>query len=334
MPKPKKSDDKPAGHRRTSKPIAGKKDDPDTPPKPMSRLEMERQMADLGKLLNEQQFESIDQVNDFLSNLLGEEGGMLPRSKPETPLDKAQEIIWEAMETENPRKAIRLAQKALKVSPDCVDAYLILADLEAESLQQAYELTLKAVEAGERALGQEMFDENKGHFWLITETRPYMRARIQLGSMLWQLGQPDAAIEHYQALLELNPGDNQGVRYILLNAMLQMCRNDEAAALIAQFEDDAFAAWNYNRALLAFRQHGRSAAAEEALNAAFGVNEYVPEYLLGYADMPFDEDMPEMHGWGDEPEAILYTAQAMILWAQTPGAQIWMAEHFEEFDEE
>lgn len=332
MPKSKKTENEPARHRRTSKPIS-EKTDKETPPAPMSRLEMEKQMADLGKLLNEQDFQSLDEVNDFLSGLLAEEEGVLPKRNPETPLEKAQEIIWEAMETEDPRKAIRLAKKALKTSADCVDAYLLLADIQAESLQEAYEFTQQAVEAGERSLGQAMFDENKGHFWLIVETRPYMRARMQLASMLWQLGQANAAITHYQEMLELNPHDNQGVRYFLLNALLQMCRNEEAAALIAQFEDDAFAAWNYNQALLTFRQKGRSDEADAALKAAFNINEYVPDYLLGYADMPFDEDMPEMHGWGDEAEAILYTAQAMILWAQTPGAQMWMAEHYSKLDE-
>jgi hypothetical protein len=170
MPKSKKTENEPARHRRTSKPLS-EKTDKETPPAPMSRLEMEKQMADLGKLLNEQDFQSLDEVNDFLSGLLAEEEGVLPKRNPETPLEKAQEIIWEAMETEDPRKAIRLAKKALKTSADCVDAYLLLADIQAESLQEAYEFTQQAVAAGERSLGQAMFDENKGHFWLIVETR-------------------------------------------------------------------------------------------------------------------------------------------------------------------
>ncbi|MCB0113157.1 MAG: tetratricopeptide repeat protein [Caldilineaceae bacterium] len=331
MSKPKKSDNKPGGHRRAGKPNSGNEEKAG-PPQPMSRLDLEKQMAELGKLLNEQDFQSLDDVNDFLSGLMAEEDGIMPTRNPETPLEKAQEIIWEAMETENPLKAIRLAQKALKTSADCVDAYLLLADLQAESLEEAYELTQQAVAAGERALGAEMFEENRGHFWLIVETRPYMRARLQLGQMLWQLGRPSEAIEQYRELLELNPNDNQGVRYGLLISLMQMCRDEEAAELIAQFDDDAFAVWNYNRALLTFRQHGRGPEADAALNAALDVNEYVPDYLLGYADMPFDDDMPDMHGWGDEAEAILYTAQAMVIWLQTPGAQMWLAERYDALD--
>ena len=333
MPKPKKNDSEGAArHRGSSKPKAATKSADETPPAPMSRLEMEQQMAQLGKLLKEQEFESVDEINDFLSNLMAEQGGVLPRGKAETPLEKAQEIVFQAIQEENPRKAIRLAEKAIKTSPDCVDAYLLLADLQAETLPEAFKFVQKALDAGKRILDPEIFENEKGHFWLIPETRPYMRAQLQMANMLWQLGDPDSAIQHYQELLELNPGDNQGVRYILLNALLQVYRNEEAAALIDAYEDDAFAAWAYDRALLSFRLHGRSPEADAALAAALEANEFVPDYLLGDAEMPFDEDMPELHGWGDESEAILYAMQAMILWAQTPGAHVWMTEQVDSLE--
>ena len=40
------------------------------PPIGFSRLEMEQQMADLGKLMAEQNFENVDEANDFLRHLL------------------------------------------------------------------------------------------------------------------------------------------------------------------------------------------------------------------------------------------------------------------------
>ena len=54
----------------------------------------------------------------------------------------------------------------------------------AETPEQALELYRKGVEAGERALGSESFNEYAGHFWGHLETRPYMRAR----AVVW----PDA----------------------------------------------------------------------------------------------------------------------------------------------
>lgn len=291
-----------------------------------NRLEIEREMAQLGKLLKAQEFDSIDDVNSFLQELLTDSGGMIPDHKPETPLEKAQDLVNQAWQAKTPKQAIKLAQKALKLSPDCADAYLLLGSVEAQSMVDVLPYYEKAVAAAERALGAEVFETGRGHFWGLVETRPYMRARAQLADLLWELGQPAAAIEHYQELLVLNPDDNQGIRYILLSCLLQLYRNDEAQALLDQFADDAFAQWHYNRALLTFRQHGRSTQADSALEAAVSQNEYVPDLLLGLEDMPFEEEMPDMHGWGDENEAILYAIRGMILWAATPGAQQWLAD--------
>jgi tetratricopeptide (TPR) repeat protein len=316
------------GHRRSPTPPAGEGSDaPDSIG--FNRLSLEQEMAQLGKLLNDREFESIDEVNAFLQELMAESGGMIPKARAETPLEKAQELIYQAMEAPTERKAIQLARKALKLSPDCADAYLLLGDLDAKSIEETRDYYEKAVAAGERAIGPENFEHGKGHFWGIIETRPYMRARLQLAELLWELGEPEAALTHYRELLELNPGDNQGVRYMLLNALLQLCKNDEAEALLAQFEDDAFALWLYSRALLLFRQQGRSPVAVEALHAAFEQNGYVPDYLLGLEEMPSIDDLPEMHGWGDEDEAISYAVRGMILWAQTPGAQIWLAKSYD-----
>ncbi len=329
--KPNQKDDKgkpstSVNHRRSHLPDANA----DTGSVGFSRLDIEREMAQLGKILKSQDFESIDDVNSFLQEMMTETGGMIPDHEPETPLEKAQELVHQAWQADTPQKAIKLAKKALKLSPDCADAYLLLGDMEAESLSQVLPYYQKAVAAAERALGPEIFEDGKGHFWGIVETRPYMRARAQLADLLWELGQPDLAIDNYNALLVLNPGDNQGVRYILLNCLLQLYRNDEAQALLDQFHDDAFANWLYNRALLTFRQHGRSAQANSALEAAVDQNEYVPDLILGLDDMPLGEELPVMHGWGDENEAILYATRGMLLWAATPGAQQWLADWMDE----
>ena len=55
----------------------------------------------------------------------------------------------------------------------------------------------------------------KGDFWSFIETRPYMRAKAQLTDELWAAGFAEESIKHYKDMIELNPNNNQGVRYIL-----------------------------------------------------------------------------------------------------------------------
>ena len=111
------------------------------------------------------------------------------------------------------------------MSPDCADAYVLLAEDDARSVGRAKSYFEQGMAAGERALGDK-FDEYVGHFWGVTETRPYMRTRRGLASCLWSMGDTDAAVEHYHEMLRLNPNDNQGIRYELLYCLLE--KKDEA----------------------------------------------------------------------------------------------------------
>ena len=107
--------------------------------------------------------------------------GGLVGSREETPLSQAQDLMYEAFESHDPKERVELARKALELSPDCADAYVLLAE-QTKSRKEALELFEKGVAAGERALGPEAFQDDVGHFWGLLETRPYMRAREGLAS--------------------------------------------------------------------------------------------------------------------------------------------------------
>lgn len=240
-------------------------------------------------------------------------------------IGEAQELMYQAWEETNPAKRIILAHEALSASPDCADAYELLAEEEAGTRARALEYYQKGVEAGERALGQEYFEEKEGHFWGLLETRPYMRARQGLAQLLWDMGRKEEAIAHCRDILRLNPGDNQGVRYMLLNLLVGLNRDDEAQALLAEYEDDAMAEWLYTRALLAFRAEGASQAATQALRAALQQNRHVPAYLTGRKRIP--NRLPDYMGWGDDKEAVHYAHGHLAHWRRTSGALAWLQEH-------
>ena len=103
-----------------------------------------------------------------------------------TPLDEAQELIYQAWEEPTKRERKKLARQALELSADCADAYVILARDNTETLVEALIYYEAGVRAGERAIGEAMFAENAGHFWLILETRSG-RHGIAYGTSLPQM---------------------------------------------------------------------------------------------------------------------------------------------------
>jgi tetratricopeptide (TPR) repeat protein len=247
----------------------------------------------------------------------------LTKRQREILLDQAQEIIYDAWEAVQPKRRIVLAHKALEVSPDCADAYVILAQAAAEPADEL-ELYRKGVQAGERALGKKTFESEEGNFWGILETRPYMRARGGLAQCLWESGQHDEALAHYRALLKLNPNDNQGNRYLLASCLIKLRYHEELAALLKQYDEDISANWSWTRALMAFREHGDVDESRNLLTTALETNSHVPDYLLDRKKLP--RRLPDYVGFGDETEAVSYAAEDLEAWKATVGALAWLAD--------
>ncbi len=240
----------------------------------------------------------------------------------ESEVNQAQEIMYEAWEERNPAKRIAKAKQALNISADCADAYVILAKDAAKTKPEMLHYYEQGVAAGERALGQKFFKENAGHFWGLIETRPYMRAREGLADTLWFMDRIDEAIPHYQEMLRLNPGDNQGVRYSLLNLLITTNQNEAANTLIKKYKEDEMAEWGYGKTLLSFRKEGDSAASKKLLRSAMKQNQHVPLLLTGKKRLP--AQTPELIGFGDENEAISYAKNHLQNWRNTPGAIEWL----------
>ncbi len=289
------------------------------PPLPDRRL-MDQHLAQIGRLLEGQDFATIDEANAFLKQALV--GGTPPAFTPRTPLEAAQDLVYQALEASGPRR-VRLAHEALARSPDCADAYVLLAEAT-DGLQHAKRLYEAGIEAGLRALGPEPFAEDVGHFWGIVETRGYMRACQGLAAVLWALGEQEAALDHAREMLRLNPMDNQGIRYLLAEWLLAVGDDDALTRLLRAYPDEGTAAWAYTKALLSFRQHGPGGVATRALKAALRTNPYVPFYLFGLEELP--EELPDYVGMGDEREAVSYVAEAITNWIDTDGALDWFAE--------
>ena len=239
-------------------------------------------------------------------------------------LQEAQQLIYDAWEGATARATQVLARKAIAVSPLCADGYGMLATY-AKSTEAACDLFTLAVAAGERALGPVRFRELAGEFWGFLETRPYMSARFGLACCLLELGQQEAAIGHFNDLLDLNPEDNQGVRYTLLACLLE--RDDIAGArdLLASYEDEASVYWSYTRLLLMFRDGATTAeTTQELLREAWEVNRHVPAILAGTKA----ERGPKSMGVavGSAEEATAYVQSFGAAWHATPGAVAWLAD--------
>jgi len=242
---------------------------------------------------------------------------------------EAQELMWDAMDVINggdEQKAAELCHKALGVYPDCVDAMTMLAEIECERTSEYVDEMRKAIEAGRRDLGPAYFKDERGYFWGLIETRPFMRAMAKLAFALLESGTPervDEAIEIFEEMLDLNPDDNQGVRDWLAGGYLARKRYDDAAALFERYPDDWLAAPAWAKVLLAHVTDGE-ARASELLTEARERNTHVEQYLTGRKRRP--RQRAGMYSPGDETEAVYCADMLWDAWKAHPKAKKWLKE--------
>jgi len=236
-------------------------------------------------------------------------------------LYQAQELAYDAVEEPDRARRNMLARKALGISPLCADAWLELSNLRNLSPEARREYLMRAVCAGELAIGERSFAEDKGNFWLVLETRAYMRARYALAEDLWFSGSRDEAIGHLHEMLELNPNDNQGLRYLLLTWLMWM--DDDAAArrLLVEHGQETSTFLEFTRVLLAFKENGDSETARKSAATAILSNRHVGRYL---ADEQSWNALSDFYSPGQESEAAWYTERLGFAWLRAPGSIEWL----------
>jgi tetratricopeptide (TPR) repeat protein len=236
---------------------------------------------------------------------------------------EAQELAFEAQEAETEAQARKLAKRALAKDPDCVDALAVLAGIESDSPRMMIEAMQKAVAAGERSLGAAFIKKNRGYFWGLIETRPYMRALEQLAALLRAEGLNLEAIKHYEKMLELNANDNQGVRDPLLGLYLTTDNLEGARKLLKDYAEDSSANFAWGRVLERFLSADLAGAAAK-LKTARKENRFVELYLSGQKGLP--KQMPGMYSPGSDDEAILVLDNMSLAWAKHKEAVFWLME--------
>lgn len=276
----------------------------------------ERALQEAMAELQGKNFESIEEVNEFLNKKFL---GSSPKKMPKGIKEQAMDLVYDAFEATGSRR-YQLAKEALGLDPNNADAYVILAE-KTKTLEEAADMYEKAMKAAEEELGKSFIKENKGHFWGLIETRPFMRAKFHYAQTLYRLGKMDDAVKQYQQLLDLNPNDNQGVRESLFIAYMHSGNVKSARELLEKYEEET-AQGLYNKVLLEIYEHGFTAQAEKLLAEAKKQNRYVIPFLREKKRIP--KQLPDYYGWGDENEAVIYAAGHLELWKRIEGLEDWL----------
>jgi len=284
---------------------------------------MKPPMTDLNRLIARQEFKNLEEAEAFFNslNLTGMSLDDLPKVDL-TAEEQAQDLVHEAYDLA-PAKAKKNVEKALELDPNCIEAYEYLA-----SREKALEISLvfcdKGIAIGRKKFGGKFLKENKGIFWGIHETRPFMRCLYNKAEWLITDGKMVEAVEIMEEMLQLNEGDNLGVRFPLMSALIVLGETEKFKKYDKMFADDKYsAAMLYSRALFAFKTEGDSANTRKKLDQAAKANPFVIQRLF---DGNINHAGLDAYRMGSPEEAEIYVLHSGLAWHKTEGAMRWLTD--------
>lgn len=195
--------------------------------------------------------------------------------QPKSDAEKAQLLAYELFANGTSSLLPDDIQRVRNLDPQLTDGFLLAAETEKDAAKRKSILN-QAAASGKRHYEQEMEIP-----WLYIANRPYLRSLFALGVHHWEQGDFEAAFTEFQQLLQSNPGDHQGARYLALSSLIALGRLDEAESLIGHYEDEysdnAFYTWF--KWLIQRKRNLHSKATQDLFLEAIEQNPYMKKHV-------------------------------------------------------
>ena len=230
--------------------------------------------------------------------------------------DDRLDMALDYFDAGNPAKAEEELRQLRLACPEHIDAlhHLALILLERGQELESYLCTREAVRIGLEAI-------QAGFSWLTSqlawghlENRPFMRAYHTLGLALLRRQDAKAAMEIFGRLVSVNPNDNLGARYLLMQWCLDMAHWDAALRLSRQYGGDTAPDIIYSKAV-ALLQMGLEDEALASLEAAVEIQPRVAAELVKSRHARPKSMLPGSITHGGEDEAFDYWERNRAHWA-------------------
>lgn len=155
-------------------------------------------------------------------------------------LEDMDEDLQRAYDAESKAETLKYAKRSLKNNPRNVEAETLIAQCQAKSEDDLQKKYLKILEKEEKNLKNDGIweDESIGDFWLIAETRPYMRLYNSYVDSLIVTRKFRKAAAESEKMLQLCENDNLGIRYRLMHIYAYLEEETAAQRLYRQYEEE------------------------------------------------------------------------------------------------
>ena len=237
------------------------------------------------------------------------------------PFSETEADVWDRSDDWLPW--LREHPKAMDSFEILDDLLLLLMDIEEVLGKSDNRWIMTLLQRGVAMLEEHWPPTRSGTLpWVFQENRPALRILSDFIQRLkndWSDGRVEHNIRLY---LRLNPNDNHGHRWELVNHLLTVGRDAEALACAEHYPDDMSPETQYGRVLALFRL-GRWQEADAALRRAVEMLPTVLKYLLAGRVAKPEMSARGIRIGGDD-QAWLYRQAMRKTWMETKGMQSWL----------
>ncbi|MFO8061339.1 MAG: hypothetical protein R6U31_00260 [bacterium] len=252
----------------------------------------------------DKEYENIEEARRELGKTMDTKGeDYVPANNEE----KAQLLVYDAYDEKDIEEYRQKALDALKLDDMCADAYNILGNSCTNEPEKALEYYNKAIEAFEKRYTADYIEKEKGEFFYIVKTRPYIRALS--GKMIAQemLENISEARQTAEYIMELARADQMGVRYSLLIYLIAEKDWQGLRALLDNelFNEDDSLEFTFSKSMYAYQTNSKCKEALESFADLLSRNKYILRILVGEMDYQPENPVKE-YGPGSVEEANLF----------------------------
>lgn len=232
-----------------------------------------------------------------------------------------REDFWEAVEIidSNPKKAEKVLKKVIYACGNAhIDAILHLGFLMNDTGRplEGNALIHKAHKIALEALPGDFNPKEERIYWGDHDNRPLLRTFHAVGLEYMNENQHERAIEKFSFILNVNPGDNQGVRFLIPECLLFLGKYENLLLLSDRLNEFNSLEYLYAKVFAHFKLNNIEQA-RIALQNAKSQYPFVAEEIIKTKHIfPFDEfDIP-LHGIPrhSRQEAFEYWNRTKELW--------------------
>ncbi|ALS79584.1 SEC-C metal-binding domain-containing protein [Planococcus kocurii] len=160
---------------------------------------------------------------------------------PADDREAAQLLSYQAYDAVTEKERQKLAKQAFKLDAENTDANLLMAEITSDPAEKQKHY-LKAIQSGQQ---KSELEKDADITWDYVLHRPFLRALFAYGAWLMSQKKYAESIQPFETLLELNPNDQQGARWLLASTYIRAGKWSKAEDFMAEFPPEEYEAIDF-----------------------------------------------------------------------------------------